>query len=98
MTGKIPRQQKEQAQTAGKGKYVSVVSAQFDFTDAWDVKLETPILKAVSMVDYGERKMDENGNVISGIEIAGTNVDVSNGTVEIEFGNFSTETDTPLDV
>lgn len=95
--GRIPRQQKEQAQTAGKGKYVSVVSVQFDFTDAWIVKFETPILKVVSMVESGEHKMDENGNLIGGVSISGTNVDVANGCIEIEFGNMATETDVPLD-
>ena len=97
VTGRMPRQQKEQAQTAGKGKYVSVVSVQFDFTDAWDVKLETPILKAVSMVDFGAPQMDEFGNPIGGIRITGTNVDVSGGHVEIEFGNIASETDVPVD-
>ena len=97
VSGRVPRQQKEQAQTAGKGKYVSVVAVQFDFTDAWDVKFETPILKAVSMVDFGPHEMDENGNYEGGVLVAGSNVDVRSGIVEIEFGNVATETDVPLD-
>jgi len=97
VSGRVPRQQKEQAQTAGKGKYVSVVAVQFEFTDAWDVKFETPILKAVSMVDFGPHEMDENGNYEGGVLVAGTNVDVRNGIDEIEFGNVATETDVPLD-
>ena len=97
VVGRIPRQQKEQAQTAGKGRYLSVVAVQFDFTDAWDIKFETPILKAVSMVDFGSQNMDENGNPIGGVRITGTNVDVREGSVEIEFGNMAAEKDVPLD-
>ena len=95
VVGRMPRQQKETAQTAGKGKYVSVVAVQFDFTDAWDVKYETPILKAVSLIDFGAPDVDENGNE-HGIDVTGTNVSVSNGQVEIQFGNMSAETDTPV--
>ena len=87
VTGRIPRQKKDTAQTEGKGKYVSVVAVQFSFTDAWTVKIEAPILKAVDLIDQ------EHGTV----SVAGTNVDVSRGQVEIEFGDLSTETDTPLD-
>lgn len=97
VVGRVPRQQKEQPQTAGKGKYVSIVAVQFDYTDAWTVKFETPILKAVSMVDFHEREMDENGNPIGGMSIAGTNVDIEGGHIEIEFGNMASETDVPLD-
>ena len=95
VVGRMPRQQKETAQTAGKGKYVSVVAVQFDFTDAWDVKYETPILKAVSLIDFGAPDVDENGNE-HGIDVTGTNVSVSNGQVEIQFGNMSAETDMPV--
>lgn len=87
VAGRVPRQMKELPQTAGKGKYVSVVQVQYDFTDAWMVKMETPILKSVAL-------MEEDFN---GKNIAGTVVDVSGGTAEIEFGDISTETDTPLD-
>ena len=97
VTGRTPRQQKEQAQTAGKGKYVSGVTVQFDYTDAWDVKYETPILKVVSAIDFGAPEMDEYGNPIGGIGITGTDVDVTNVASTLESGNFSTETDTPLD-
>ena len=86
VSGRVPRQQKELPQTVGKGKYVSVVAIQFDFIDAWNVKIESPILKAVSLVDAGHED----------VSICGTNVEVSNGQVEIEFGDMSTATDTPL--
>ena len=71
VVGRRPVQKKEQGQTAGKDKMVSVVTVKFDFTDAWMVKIECPILKEVSMLE--------------------------NGDVEIEFGDVSTETDTPAD-
>ena len=87
VSGRVPRQQKEQAQTAGKGKYVSVVNVMFDFTDAWTVKIESPILKAVSMVESGH----------ASVNVTGASVDVRNGQIEIEFGDVSTATDTPLD-
>ena len=87
VSSRIPRQQKEQAQTAGKGKYVSVVNVQFDFTDSWVVKIESPILKSVNMI--GEER--------SVVNVTGSSVDVRNGMVEIEFGDVSAETDTPLD-
>lgn len=82
VAGRVPRQKKETSQTAGKGKYVSVVNVQFDFTDAWAVKVESPILKAVSMVDAGSSK----------VRVTGTDVDVSNGVAVITFGDASTET------
>lgn len=94
VVGRIPRQQKEQAQTAGKGKYVSVVAVHFDFTDAWDVKLETPILKTVDMSYPGIEDTDIYGNKRR-VSICGTDVDVTSSTITIEFGNMSTETDTP---
>ena len=87
VSGRIPRQQKEQQQTAGKGKYVSVVAVQFDFLDAWKVKFESPILKTVSLIEKDGKNMS----------ICGTNVDINGGQVEIEFGDMSSETDTPLD-
>lgn len=87
VTGRMPRQKKETSQTEGKGKYVSAVMVQFRFTDAWIVKFESPILKAVDLVEQGH----------SDISVVGTNVDVAGGQVEIEFGDMSTETDTPLD-
>lgn len=95
VVGRLPRQQKESSQTAGKGKYVSVVAVQFDFTDAWDIKFETPILKAVSLVDFGAPAVDEHGN-FTDLDVAGTGVDVHDGQIEIQFGNMSSETDTPL--
>lgn len=82
-----PRQKKEQEQSSGKGKYISAVTVQFDFSDAWTVKIETPLLKAVNMIEEGR----------SGICVAGAGVDVRDGMVEIEFSNLSTERDTPKD-
>ena len=88
VSGRIPRQQKEQGQMAGKGKYVSVVAVKFDFTDAWRVKIESPILKSASLFDKEPND----------IFICGTNVDVAAGHAEIEFGDMSSETDTPASV
>ena len=88
VTGRTPLQKKEQQQTAGKEKLVSVVQVKFDWNDAWAVKLETPILKAIDFIE------DDR----SSVRICGTNVDVMNGTVEIEFGDMSSETDTPVEV
>lgn len=87
VSGRVPRQQKEQAQTAGKGKYVSVVTVQINFTDSWVVKIESPILKAVTMVEEDR----------IGVNVTGASVDVRNGQIEIEFGDVSTASDTPLD-
>lgn len=87
VTGRMPRQKKDLPETAGKGKYLSSVSVAFDYTDAWTVKIESPILKTVSLVEIDE----------SDISICGDRVDTSGGVIEIEFGNVSTETDTPLD-
>ena len=87
VAGRVPRQIKEQQQSAGKGKYMSVVAVQFDYTDAWRVKVESPILKAVSLIEHGDER----------VSICGTNVEVSNGLAEIEFGDLSSETDTPKD-
>lgn len=88
VTGRLPRQQKETPQTAGKGKYVSVVSVQFDYTDSWFVKIESPILRKVSMMDLDRSRM----------RVAGSSVEISNGKVEIEFGDASSETDIPMSV
>ena len=79
---------KEQEQTVGKGKYVSAVTVQFDFADAWTVKIETPLLKAVDLIEDGHTE----------IRVAGAGVDVRDGVVEIEFGNLSTELNTPKDM
>lgn len=87
VTGRVPRQKKDEPQTAGKGKYLSAVRVSFDFTDAWTVKFETPILKVVSAIDVDQRKLD----------VLGTEVDMSSETTEIKFGEFATETDLPLD-
>jgi hypothetical protein len=84
VAGRTPLQKKESSQTAGKGKYLSVVNVAFDFVDAWNVKIESPILKTVVTMERDDRQAS----------ICGTNVDVSNGQVEIEFGNMSTSTDT----
>lgn len=87
VVSRLPRQKKEQDQSAGKGKYISAVTVQFEFADAWKVKIETPILKVVNMVEDGHAEM----------RVAGSSVDVRDGTVEIEFANLSTEKDTPRD-
>lgn len=88
VTGRVPRQKKDEQQLAGKGKYMSAVAVQFDYEEGWTVKFETPILKAVSVIDESHEP----------IKVAGTDVDMANGTVELNFGDFSTETDTPLDM
>lgn len=84
--GRAPRQKQEQSQAAGKEKIVSVVQVQFDWTDAWLVKFETPILKSVDLLPY------EAGQV----KITGTDVDCVNGQIDIEFGDMATETDIPV--
>jgi hypothetical protein len=94
VVGRVPRQQKESQQTAGKGKYVSVVAVQFDFTDAWDVKFETPILKAVSMVDFGAPVVDDHGNGMA-VSVSGSEIELPNDNIELTFGNMSSETNTP---
>lgn len=53
VVGRTALKKREQGQTAGKDKIMSVVTVKFDFTDAWMVKLETPILKEVTMLDDG---------------------------------------------
>lgn len=70
VVGRSALKKKEQGQTAGKDKLVSIVALKFDFADAWAVKIECPILKEVSMME--------------------------DGSAEIEFGDVSTETDTPV--
>jgi len=87
VTGKVPMQKKEQDQAAGKDKIVSVVQVKFDWTDSWIVKFECPILKSVTMIDKDT----------SHVFVAGTNVEVVNGQINIEFGAVSAETDTPSD-
>jgi hypothetical protein len=84
VTGRRPLQKKETPQTAGKGKYVSAVTVGFDFTDAWTVKTETPILKTVDLLDKGGGRAS----------VCGTNIEIFNGQVDIEFGNISSSTDT----
>lgn len=96
VTGRMPRQQKEMPQTAGKGKYVSVVAVGFEFTDAWDVKFETPILKEIDMTYAGLEGTDAHGNRRT-LTICGTNVDTSSGKIEIEFGDMAAETDVPFE-
>lgn len=86
VTGRVPLQKKEQSQTAGKEKMVSVVQVKFDWTDKWAVKMETPILKSIDVIEKNE----------SSVCITGTNVEVSDGLIEIEFGDMSTSTDTPV--
>lgn len=86
VVGRAPRQKKEQSQAAGKGQMVSVVQVQFDWTDAWMVKIESPILKAIDLLSYES----------TSVAITGTNVDCINGQIEIEFGDISTETNTPV--
>lgn len=87
VVGRTPRQKKDVPQSEGKGKYVSSVAVSFDFTDAWTVKLETPILKAVSAVDVQNTKID----------VCGAGIEVNNGSVVIDFGDLSSETDTPFE-
>ena len=85
VSGRSPRQKKETSQAEGKGKYISTVTVKFDYTDAWKVKMETPILKVVSMMEEGHPK----------VSVTGSEVDVQNGTFEIQFGDISAEKDTP---
>lgn len=92
VVGRVPLQKKDQNQTAGKDKIVSVVQVKFDWYDAWTVKLETPILKSIDIIN------DDRSYKESHICVTGTNLEVMNGQVEIEFGNISSETDTPVDV
>lgn len=87
VVGRTPLRKKEQGQTAGKERIASVVSVRFDWTDAWAVKIESPILKSVDMRGIQEDRL----------RITGTNVDVSGGVAVIEFGDMSTETDTPIE-
>ena len=51
VTGRSPLKKKEQGQSAGKDRVMSVVTVKFDFADAWFVKDESPILKSVTMTD-----------------------------------------------
>ena len=88
VTGRTPLSKKEQPQSEGKEKITSIVQVGLDWVDSWSVKLETPILKAIDMIEDNR----------SSVRISGTNVDVMNGQIEIEFGNMSTETNTPVEV
>ncbi len=81
VTGRAPRQKKETAQSEGKGKYISTVTAKFDFTDAWNVKIESPILKVVSMMEDDRQS----------VNVLGSAVDANNGGFIIEFGDVSAE-------
>lgn len=87
VVGRTPLRKKDQSQSAGKEKIMSVVTVKFDWSDAWMVKFETPILKSVDF------KYPESGK----IAITGSDVDINKGCVEIEFGDMSTDTDTPID-
>lgn len=87
VAARMPRQKKERPETDGKGKYSSVVAVKFDYTDAWTVKLETPILKEVSLMDEGSAE----------IKVVDTMVEVPTGDISIEAADLSAETDTPLD-
>ena len=82
VSGRAPRQKKETSQAEGKGKYISTVTVKFDYTDAWKVKMETPILKVVSMMEEGHKPID----------VLGTVVDVRTGEMTFEFGDVSSET------
>ena len=96
VVGRLPRQMKETPQTAGKGLYVSSVAVRFDFSDAWTVKYETPILKSVDMADGELSELDEHGNLDTA-SICGTDVDLSNSSMTVDFRDLSSETDTPLE-
>lgn len=87
VVGRTPLRKKEQSQTAGKEKIMSVVTVRFDWSDSWKVKFETPILKEINVTDI-DRKI---------INVIGSSVDISGKTIEIEFGDISTSTDTPID-
>lgn len=87
VTGRSPLKKKDQAQMAGKDKISSVVAVKFDWTDAWAVKMESPKLKSV---DVHMESPDE-------MSVLGSTVKVGGDQVEIEFGNMSSETDTPID-
>ena len=86
VVGRSSLRKKDQGQTAGKELIVSAVTVKFSWSDAWFVKFESPILKEVSMNDTDR----------SSINVCGSNVEISNGHIEIQFGDISTETDTPV--
>lgn len=88
VAGRQPRQRLEQPPSAGKGLYASSVALQFEFTDAWAVKHETPILKTVAAAFDGGRRE---------AKVCGTAVDVSGGVIEIDFGGVAAETDVPVE-
>lgn len=58
VTGRSPLKKKEQGQSAGKDKIMSVVTVKLDFTDAWIVKVESPILKSVTVVEDGSANIE----------------------------------------
>lgn len=87
VVGRTPLRKKEQSQTAGKEKIMSVVTIKFDWSDSWAVKFETPILKDVEV-----KTLDREN-----LAITGSNIDANGGSIEIEFGDISTSTDTPID-
>lgn len=87
VAGRVALQKGEQTKSYGKNVYASVVSLGFTYYDAWIVKKETPILKAIDIVP------PPGGETVN---VAGDNVIKSNGHNEIEFGNISTSTDMPL--
>jgi hypothetical protein len=67
---------------------VSTVTVGMDFSDAWVVKAESPMLKVVSVIDRGTPEL---------LDVSGSMVEKPIGQLEIEFGDVSTETDTPKD-
>lgn len=84
VTGRVARQKaSENDQASGRDKIASVVQVQFDWADAWMVKVESPILKSVDVFPMEHRT----------VAITGTNVDLASGQIEIEFGDMTSETD-----
>lgn len=88
VAGRTPLRKKDLPQTAGKDKIVSAVSVAFDFSDAWTVKSESPVLKTVAIkMKIGDPMLEVSGDVIR----------LPDTDVEVEFGDVSAETDTPND-
>lgn len=87
VAGRTPLKKKESARSSGKDSMMSVVSVKFDFVDAWVVKYEAPILKSVDMIDRDE----------GSVSVCGSVVKTSRGETEIEFGDMSSELNTPVD-
>lgn len=88
VTGRSPLRKKDLPQTAGKDKMVSTVTVGMDFADAWVVKSESPMLKVVSVIDRGTPEL---------LDVSGSMVEKPVEQLEIEFGDMSTETNTPND-